>query len=294
MIAESTPPAVVVGVDGSPGALWAVRWAAVEAVGRGMPLRLVFAVDPECEAGVDRTDLRDRRVAETVLAEAIHQARIAHASVDVAAEVVHESPRAALARGAGCAAMICLGSNGMGPAHPGHRTSTATELVLTADCPVAVVRGPVPRHGWAVAWIDADPSLFDVFHLAVTEALLRNLPLRLLTAWTVRSAAPVDVGAEVDRRLRRELDRWRQRYPHLDAVVVAAPNLDDFLSRNAHRIALFVAPQRQTHDVGTVVHPSVETAIRLLECPVLIDAGATGLSAPNAAPVIGASTQLFP
>ena len=80
-----------------------------------------------------------------------------------------------------------------------------------------------------------------------------------------------------------------QRYPRLDAVVVAGPDLDDFLSRNARHIALFNAPQRQSHDVGTVVHPSAETAIRLLDCPVIIGAGVA--APPNAAPGIGDTAQ---
>lgn len=37
---------VVVGVDGSPGSLAALRWAAAEAARRGAPLRIVCAWDP--------------------------------------------------------------------------------------------------------------------------------------------------------------------------------------------------------------------------------------------------------
>jgi len=268
-------PGIVVGVDGSPGALRAVEWAAVGAAGRRLPLRLVFAVDPSGEAGTDVAGRRISRAAETALAEASRRALVVDRSIQVMTEVVHASPAAALIRGAGGdAAMICLGSNGVRPAHPGHRVSTATEVVLTADCPVAVVRGPSPRYGWAVAKIDSEPSLADVLHLAVTEAALRGLPLRLLTTWTVRTAD--GEAMELDRRLRRNLDRWRQRHPHLDVVVVACPDLDEFLSHNAHRIALFVGPRRQLHGVGTVIDPSVEVATRLLDCPVIIDTGVGG------------------
>jgi hypothetical protein len=91
---------------------------------------------------------------------------------------------------------------------------------------------------------------------------------------------------DLDQRLHRDLERCRQRYPHLDEVVVAGPDLDDFLSRNACRIALFVAPQRQNHELGTVLHPSAESAIRLLACPLIICTGVQDY--PNAAPVTSA------
>jgi nucleotide-binding universal stress UspA family protein len=276
---EAATGAVVAGVDGSPGALVAARWAATEAAGRDLPLRLVFAVDPASDAGSrcqEATTQSRVRFAEDSLAEAARQARTVGGSIEITLEAVHDSPAAALAHGVNRAAMICLGSNGVRPAHPGHRTGTATEVLLTADCPVAVVRGPAPDYGWVVAWVEAEPTLFDTLNLAVSEAVLRGLPLRLLTP--VGGADPSGDTIDLDRRLRRDLDRWRQRYPHLDAVVVGGSDLDEFLVRNGHRIALFVAQPRRAHDVGTVVHPSAESAVRLLSCPLIISAGAAGLS----------------
>ena len=38
--------AVVAGIDGSPAAVRAALWAADEAVGRDIPVRLVYAIDP--------------------------------------------------------------------------------------------------------------------------------------------------------------------------------------------------------------------------------------------------------
>ncbi|MET0474515.1 MAG: universal stress protein [Mycobacterium sp.] len=279
MFAPSTPDwsGIVVGVDGSPGALRAVRWATEEAVGRRLPLRLVFAVDPLCQAGVG---FPDRRVAESAMADAAEQAREVDASAEIVPEIVLASPATALVGLAGRAAMICLGSNGARPAHPGHHTSTATEVILTADCPVTVVRGPVPRHGWAVARVEPEPFLFDVLDLAVAEAAMRNLPLRLLTNWDVHTGPSSD-ARDFDLRLRRDLDRWRSKHPRLDAVVVSAPDLDDFLSRNAARIALFVGSPRLRHDVGTVVDSSVESAVRLLDCPLIIGAGVTASTDGN-------------
>ena len=45
----STPPSVVVGIDGSRSALDAALWAVNEAVSRDIPLRLVYAIDPDTD-----------------------------------------------------------------------------------------------------------------------------------------------------------------------------------------------------------------------------------------------------
>ena len=42
-----SPPAVVVGIDGSRPGIDAALWAVDEAVSRDIPLRLVYAIDPE-------------------------------------------------------------------------------------------------------------------------------------------------------------------------------------------------------------------------------------------------------
>lgn len=270
-----SPCAVVVGVDGSPGALLATRWAAVEAACRNLPLRLVFAVDPASDAGGRPQEVSARsrvRFAEDALMEAEHQARRAVSAIEVTFEVVHEPPAPALVHGVARSAMICLGSNGIRLAHPGHRTGTATEVLLTADCPVAVIRGSAPDFGWVVVTADPEPTLFDTLGLAVNEAVLRGLSLRVLLPWSLRDARPGCDLAELDRRLRHDLDRWRRQYPHLEIVVVGGQDLDDFLIRNARHISLFVAPARSVHDVGTVIHPGAESAIELLDCPVLINA----------------------
>jgi nucleotide-binding universal stress UspA family protein len=45
LVAEELSP-VVVGIDGSDPSRVALRWAAEEAVRRGLPLRIVHAVEP--------------------------------------------------------------------------------------------------------------------------------------------------------------------------------------------------------------------------------------------------------
>ena len=265
-------PAIVVGVDGLPGALKAVTWATVEAERRQVALSLVYAVDPsDCSVATD-AGARDRDRSNAALEAAVKQSRSVSGSVEVVSELVHAPPSVALVRGD--AVMICLGSNGDRPPHPGHRVGLTTEVLLTADCPVTVVRGEALADGWVVAQLGCDPSAADLLRVAVEESVLRRMPLRLLTHWVAPPGMPAADPAALDARLSWELDGWKSKHSGLDVAVERHTTLDQYLHDHAAQIALFIATDRQSHDIGTVLHPSAEKALRVLRCPVMLHVGA--------------------
>lgn len=274
--------AVIVGVDGSAPALRAVRWAAVEAGERGLPLRLVHAVDPfDATMASAAESGRHRETVQQFLDDATAQAHAARPDVTVVTDVVACSPAQAMVSEDAPAAMICIGSSGTKPPHPGHRASVATEVLLAARCPVTVIRSEPVIHGKIVAEITREPSAADVLHAAVDEAVVRQLPLWLITGEVRPDAASSITRDELFARLGRDVNRYRTRYPQLDVVAVSpAWGLDDFLRRYVGTIGLFVAAPRQLHDVGTVLHPSAATAFELIDCPVMIcgsDTTSTGI-----------------
>ena len=64
----ASSPAVVVGIDGSRTAIDAALWAVDEAVSRDIPLRLVYAIDPDHTSGKEPQDAaRDRAAAEVAI-----------------------------------------------------------------------------------------------------------------------------------------------------------------------------------------------------------------------------------
>ena len=71
-----SPPAVVVGIDGSRSAVDAALWAVDEAVSRDIPLRLVYAIDP------GRPPEHDPRRAARELAAAEIAVRYAYTAVE--------------------------------------------------------------------------------------------------------------------------------------------------------------------------------------------------------------------
>lgn len=264
--------AVVVGVDGSAGANTAVEWAATEAGERGASLQLVFVHDPATEAGGAEARRRGMEFAQVALDSAARAAHTAHAGVDVVTAAVTGIPAATLVASTNRSAMICLGSNGTRPARPGHRVSTATEVLLGARCPVAVVRPYSPPHGWVVMPLEFEPSLHALLRLAFGEAELRGRPLHLLADAMATGAQNLCAADGLDRRLGQELVQLRLQHPHVHVAMSAPASVETFLLTNAGDIALFVAPQRRNHDIGTVLHPSAEAAVRLLRCPVLFGA----------------------
>lgn len=252
-------PSVVVGVDGSPASFAAVQWAAARANAQGTELRIVHALDSSEGATASCLDVGQRvAAAQKLVDQGLECALAVSPELEVRCGVVDGSPASALNLPE--AQLICIGSSGAAPAHPGHRASIATELLLEATCDVVVVRSAPTLAGWVVAEISADPTAADLLRAAVREAALRRAPLRLVCA-----------DEEIHARLVEDIPRWRSRHDDLDVVVAStAWRLDEFLSRYANQIALFVAPPRHLHEVGTVLDTSAATAFAILHCPVMI------------------------
>ena len=211
--------AVVVGLDGSEQSLTALDWA-VEAAGlERRPLHLLHA------KGAHGTD------AERVLAAARSRATRIDPSVRVSTELVSGAASDALVAASGSAAMVCVGSHGASGFRPGILGSTATAVLSTGRCPVAVV--PVPSLGGErarriVVAVDESAGSHEAIGFGFAQANLREAPLTAVHAWHgsdrtgLRSAfTPSDrwqtlVGSE-EAALAESLAGWAQKYP--DVIV---------------------------------------------------------------------------
>lgn len=234
-------PAIVVGVDGSPAARSAAVWAAGEAVGRNLPLKLVHVI----HAAGDPADPPDpEAAARHALADARHAIEAVvpqSTAVPIETETLHGNPLATLIGLSRSAAMVSVGS--VGVSHTCHRAgSTAAALAGSAGCPVAVIRGSDfgQRAGYIVAEVDASPDNGPVLEWAMAEAELRGAPLRVV--------AP---GAEV----RDRIDHCAQRHPGVPVDVVTgvadvATYLTDCLAAEPHSIQLFVSGTRDHRSLG--------------------------------------------
>ncbi len=268
--AAFTAPAVVVGIDGSRAGLKAASWAVPEAVSRDIPLRLIAVSESTADD------------AHSAVQAAAAEVGTGGTPVRVEVQVLSGSPTLALLEASRTAAMICIGALGL--RHFAHHRigSTASALVASAHCPVAVIRGldagtDQAEPGWVVVEIDETPDSAAVLQCGVGEARLRSAPLRVLGAWQSRYTDVHDSHAVVEgnRLVRAQLDRrlaeWKQRYPDLDVRPVAVHgSMINYLSRNSASIQLVVVGSRNSQGVGELLGPTGLAALHDTDCSVLV------------------------
>jgi len=278
---HSSPPYVVVGIDGSRSALEAALWAADEAVSRDIPLRLVYAIDPDIAVGADTQDAaRDLATAEIAVRHAFMAVESTDKPVKIEVEILQDRPTRALLDTSRWAAMLCVGSVGLKHSGHGQVGSTAAALAASAHCPVTIVRSHDPHpgtRGWVVAELDESAAGDGVLQCAMEEARLRKAPLRVLTTWQSRFTDIHDNHAVADgnRLARAQLDRrlaqWKKRYPDLDVQAIAVHgNTLSYLTKNASSIELLVVSQERAHGIRELVGPPGYAALNNAHCSVLI------------------------
>lgn len=154
------PPAVVVGVDGSPGSQAALGWGVEEAIRWQRPLRAVTIWHPDAIVRPTRTvvlvDGRVRTRAAAVLSEAVSVAvSTATEPVDVEELVLDGSPYTTLLACTSPHDLLVLGTRAHSRRGAGLVPGSVVQHALgRAPCPVVVVRGPRPamseRRGGAL------------------------------------------------------------------------------------------------------------------------------------------------
>lgn len=178
---------VVVGIDGSPEAERALRWAAAEAVLRRAPLLVVAALPGprvgELTGMLSTAAVAHRDRTSERLVTAAGQAR-ALGVTDVRSEL-HPGPAVtALLRHGPEAQLLVVGSHGLAERSGGLTHSVSTAVVTHARCPVVVVHDSVPEDGPVVVGVDGSPTSDRAVELAFAEAELRGAALVAVHAWT--------------------------------------------------------------------------------------------------------------
>ncbi|MEU4424774.1 universal stress protein [Actinoplanes sp. NPDC024001] len=136
---------IVVGVDGSPSARQALRWAAQQARLTGARLQAVTAWQIPAYYGwapVDAYDEDLAGVAGKVLTAAVQEVLGDEpAAIEVAESVVAGHPAQVLTDASTRAALLVVGSRGHGAFAGALLGSVSHQCVQHAHCPVVVVRG---------------------------------------------------------------------------------------------------------------------------------------------------------
>ena len=262
------PASVMVGIDGSQGAIQAAQWAVEEAVSRDVPLRLVHVASPNVQpptlASVDNDRLHIE-YGETALRMASAAVAATSKPVKVETALVRGEPIATLVAESGNAAMVCVSSVGIGCfAHA--LGSTAAELAEAADCPVAIIRAhqnqPGPDSNWIVVPVDENGA---VVQYAMDEAQLRQAPVLALGVWHE------DFGETRFDDLDQRMQIWRRRYPgvHVRSIATRA-DVAGYLADNRDRVQLAVLGSADADQVVRIIRPQSHPTLGHPECSVLV------------------------
>ncbi len=249
-----SPERIVVGIDGSDAAINAAKWAVAEATSRDIPLRLVHVI-PERQrdepAGEESLDVEYGQTALRAACAALHAVS---EQVKIEADLVHGSPKSVFIGESRHAAMICVGSVGIGQVARAIIGSTADSIAQNADCPVAVIRrdreSRESSSGWIAVVVNDSLGNDAVLECGFREARLRNAPILAMGAWRW------GLGEIPYRQLDKRLGRWVAEYSDVHVQPAAARHgAAEFLSRTQEPVQLAVVGSSDASEVARMVGP---------------------------------------
>ncbi|MEH3141136.1 MAG: universal stress protein [Mycobacterium kyogaense] len=261
MITVKTP-AVVVGVDGSAAALDAALWAIDEAEHRGVPLHLIYAVDPT------DPDAQAQRLAcaRTAVKDVANAVESTGRHVGIETSILQGRPVETLLRASRSALMLCVGARGLQHSTHGRIGSTAAALSAGAQCPVAVVRSH-RVHGRkrrsVIVELPERCTAGLLLDRGLEEARRRNAPLRIVAT----SPRTADTHTQWERRLAES----RRRYPQLDIRSVSCDSdALGYVAANADDVALMVTSRARRGGLTELLGAAGNAALRDTDCSILI------------------------
>ena len=258
-----SPSPIVVGVDGSMAAIRAAEWAIDEATSRGLTLRLVHvaAFDELLLTGTEQT------VLESPLRGAASAVAATGKPVKVDTAVIRGAVLLTLADESRRAAMMCVGSVGIGRVARTLLGSTAAALVTKAHCPVAIIRSesdaPPEGGGWIAVAVDDKSDA--VLYYAMEEGRLRKAPVLAVAA---RWHSPAGTAAQT---LKQRIDSWIRRYPDVVVRLVDAyAGALQYVEHHDLNVQLAVVSPADADFVMRLVGPHGHPILAHADCSVLV------------------------
>jgi len=249
-----SPQRIVVGIDGSDAAINAAKWAVAEAISRDVPLRLIHAIperQPDGPAGDESLDIEYGETALRTASAALHAMG---EQIKIETDLVHGSPASALISESHHAAMICIGSIGIGQVARRVIGSTADAVAQKADCPVAIIRynrdAAELGSGSIAVVVDESPDNDAVLEHGFREARLRGAPILALGVWRW------GLGEIPYQQLDHRLGPWVSEYRDVHVRPAAARGgAAEFLINTQESVQLAVVDSSDADKVARMVGP---------------------------------------
>ncbi|MFP5071138.1 universal stress protein [Pseudonocardia nantongensis] len=286
-MAERHGGPVVVGVDGSESGSDAVRWAASEALGRGVGLRVVAVYTPlprtRHTLGLESAYREQVTAAlQTALDDAVRVATEAAPGIAVDRELRTGYPAPVLVAESDAATLTVVGSRGLGGFSGMLVGSVAVTLAARGGSPVLVVRGDRrPDSGLPVLLgVDGSPAGEAAIGPAFEWAARRAVPLRAVHAWLDVTVAPaaaslVDQEAwETEERalLAERLAGHPGEYPEVEVqrVVVRDRPARALIDGSADAGLVVVGSRGRGGVAGLLLGSVGQAVLHHAHCPVLV------------------------
>lgn len=283
---------IVVGVDGSDAALYAVRWAARDAALHRVPLRLVSAVSLGPAAGLEGNPVPDS-VYETFetrlrrwLSGAADEATRVPGCLEIVQEVRHGHPAWMLVDESVRARRVVVGAHGLGERTSHAIGSTAEALVGHAKCPVVVARRPdSPEESGrqpVIVGVDGSRVGEAALEAAFEEASVREVPLVAVHTWNdVASGGwfELDVDLDWDALQTREsavlaerLAGWQEKYPDVETrrVVERDRPVRYLVEHGAHAQLVVVGSRGRGGFTGMLLGSTSRALVHSAPCPLMV------------------------
>lgn len=282
---------IVAGVDGSTESLAAADWAAREASHRGLALRLVHAWRWQ---PLDLPLTQDPAHQERMAAEVVREAESAIASgfpgLALSAEVLPDTPVAALLSTEERAEMLVIGSRGHGAVAGFLLGSYGQQIIAGATGPVVAVRAhgdeePEPEGGEiVVGQLGGPEDSAPALGFAFATAAARGASIRAVRAWSLPSLYTYSPGSMAladeagglvpyeQKALREALAPWRERYPDVrvtEQVEIGSAGQVLLTSSGDARL-LVVGRRARRGAIGPRIGSVAHAALHLAPCPVAV------------------------
>jgi nucleotide-binding universal stress UspA family protein len=279
--------AVVVAIDDKDPDLTLLRWAAGAAQSRETGLVVVHicewqpgqhAPEPMCE-GADST----LRVGpERAVGAALDMLRTEFPGLTVSGAIGTGRPTPALLRLSEEAALIAVGSHGVGGFAGMLMGSVAGQVAEHAHCPVAVVRPTAPSAADVVVGVDGSPEAAQALRLAIAEARHTGGTLIAVHAFRfppVAAAYAPNPGIDIvghrqlaEDSLTMALGAIESENPDLkiERRIESGPAARELLAAADGAAALVVGARGLGGFAGMVTGSVSQQVLRHAHCPVLV------------------------
>lgn len=281
---------IVVGVDGSDSAQQAVLWATDEAVRRAADVRLVSVAHLPTSgyqmAAPVPPELIDEIVDQSrqAVARAVSAIQDRHAGVSVETAVLTAAAVPALIEESKQAALMVLGSRGLGGFTGMLIGSTAVGLTAHGHCPVAVIRGDIDATGPVVVGLDGSLASAAAVAVAFEEASLRGAELVAVHTWTeygtdlahASGRQPVADWDSIEERevalLAEQLAGWQEKYPDVTVrrIVTRDRPVRCLLNESAGAQLLVVGCRGRGGFTGMLLGSTSQALVYHATCPLLV------------------------